>query len=59
VSPKCPNCGWEPSRGAPKKFDVEKAAKMRVKGLSYRAIAAKLGVTEGAVRAALKRLREA
>jgi len=51
---KCPQCGYQPPRGAPKKFDHEKAKAMRKKGLSYRAIAEKLGVTDGAVRAALK-----
>jgi transposase len=52
---KCPNCGYQPPRGAPRKLDPERAAKLRAKGLTYRAIAEKLGVTEGAVRAALKR----
>ena len=52
---KCPNCGYEPPRGRPRNLDDVQAKRLRVKGLSLRAIAAKLGVTEGAIRAALKR----
>lgn len=55
MSPKCPNCGYVPPRGRPQKLDDEKVKKLRAKGLSLRAIAAKLGVTEGAIRASLKR----
>jgi transposase len=55
MTPKCPQCGYQPPRGRPKKLDEEKAKKLRKQGLSFRAIAAKLGCTEGAIRAALKR----
>ena len=55
MSPKCPQCGYEPPRGRPRTLDVEKARKLRAKGLSLRAVAEKMGVTEGAIRAALKR----
>jgi len=58
MSPRCPQCGYQPPRGAPRKLDREKAAKLRDKGHTFRAIAEKLGVTEGAVRAALKRARD-
>lgn len=52
---KCPQCGYQPPRGRPKTLDAAKMQKLRDKGLSYREVAAKLGCTEGAVRAALKR----
>ena len=52
---KCPQCGYQPPRGAPKKLDDAKVKKLRAKGLSLREIAAKLGVTHGAVQASLKR----
>lgn len=52
---KCPQCGYEPPRGRPKKLDDEKVKRLRAKGLSLREMADKLGVTEGAIRAALKR----
>jgi biotin operon repressor len=55
MSPKCPACGFEPPRGRPKKLDVAKVKKLKAKKLSGREIARQLGVTEGAVRAALKR----
>jgi len=55
MSPKCPRCGYEPPRGRPAKLDAAKVKKLKAKGLSGREIARRLGVTEGAVRAALKR----
>jgi len=54
---KCPKCGYQPTQGAPRKFDYAKAAKLRKNGMTFREIADHLGVTEGAVRAALKQLR--
>lgn len=53
----CPTCKRplpEP-RGRPKQLDDREVAKLRARGLSLRAIARELHVTEGAVRAALKR----
>lgn len=55
MSHKCPQCGYEPPRGRPPKLDAGKAKTMRARGLTFRAIAEKLGVTEGAIRAAVKR----
>jgi transcriptional regulator len=52
---KCPNCGYEPPRGRPKKLDDAQVAKLRAKGLTHREIAEKLGVTHGAIRASLER----
>jgi DNA invertase Pin-like site-specific DNA recombinase len=52
---KCPNCGYEPPKGRPKKLDDAKVLKMRAKGKSLAEIAKKFGVTRGAVQAALKR----
>jgi hypothetical protein len=53
----CPTCGrpLPNPRGRPKKLDVVEVKRLIKKGLSNVAIAEKLGVTEGAVRAALKR----
>lgn len=53
----CPNCGYEPPRGRPKKLDDAKVLALHKKGLSLREIADKLGVTHGAIQAALKRAR--
>jgi len=56
---KCPNCGYEPLRGRPKKMDDKKVRKMRKAGNSLAEIADKFGVTRGAVQASLARsLRE-
>ena len=55
MSPKCPNCGYEPPRGAPKKLDDKKVKAERNKGKSLAEIAEKFGVTRGAIQAALKR----
>jgi DNA-binding NarL/FixJ family response regulator len=52
---KCPNCGYAPPRGRPKKLDDKKVKALHAKGLSLRQIAAKLRVTHGAVRASLLR----
>lgn len=59
MSPKCPNCGYEPPKGRPKKLDDAKVRKLRKQGKSLAEIAAKLGVTRGAVQAALKRAQTA
>lgn len=55
MSPKCPNCGYAPPRGAPKKLDDKKVKALKAKGRSLAQIAEKFGVTRGAVQAALKR----
>ena len=55
MSHKCPQCGYEPPRGAPKKLDDKKVKKLKAKGWSLAEIAEKFGVTRGAVQAALKR----
>lgn len=52
---KCPQCGYEPPRGRPKKLDDTRVKALAKKGLNNLEIAEKLGVTEGAIRAALKR----
>lgn len=58
MSPKCPQCGYEPPMGRPKKLDDRKVAKLRAKGLSLQEIANKLDVTKGAVAFALKRSKK-
>lgn len=57
MSPKCPQCGYEPPRGRPKKLDDKKIKKLKAQGKSLAEIAEKFGVTRGAVQAALKRLK--
>ena len=52
---KCPHCGYEPTRGRPKRLDDRMIGKLRKKGQSLSEIAKKLGVTRGAVQASLKR----
>ena len=52
---KCSQCGYCPPRGRPKGLDDKAVAKMVSKGMSLRAIAEKLGVTRGAIQAAIKR----
>lgn len=52
---KCPQCGYQPPRGRPKKLNDAKVKALHAKGLSLREIAAKLGVTHGAIRASLER----
>lgn len=52
---KCPKCGYEPPMGRPKKLDDKKVKQMKKDGKSLSEIAAKFGVTRGAVQAALKR----
>jgi predicted DNA-binding protein YlxM (UPF0122 family) len=52
---KCPNCGYEPLLGRPKKLDDRKIKGLKRKGKSLAEIAEKFGVTRGAVQAALKR----
>jgi hypothetical protein len=56
MSPKCPQCGYEPPRGRPKKINDREVLKLRKKGLSLRQIAAKLKVSLGAVQASLGRV---
>jgi IS30 family transposase len=58
VSPKCPNCGWEPPKGRPKKLDDAKIRKLHKQGKSLAELAKKFGVTRGAIQASLKRSTE-
>ena len=53
---KCPNCGYEPTKGRPKKLNDAKIKKMSRAGRSLAEIAEKFKVTRGAIQAALKRL---
>ena len=55
MSPKCPNCGYQGPVGRPKKLDDKKVKKLKAQGKSLAEIAAKFGVTRGAIQAALKR----
>jgi transposase len=55
MSPKCPQCGYEPPNGRPKKLDDKKVKQLKKAGFSLSQIAKKFGVTRGAVQAALKR----
>lgn len=55
---KCPNCGYQPPKGRPKKLDDAKVKKLRAKGLSLAQIAETLDVTRGAVQAAIKRIEK-
>jgi transposase len=52
---KCPNCGYEPAKGRPKKLDDKKVKALSKSGKSLADIAKKFGVTRGAVQASLKR----
>lgn len=52
---KCPNCGFEPTKGRPKTLDDSKIKKMRDAGKSLAEIAERFGVTRGAIQMALKR----
>lgn len=52
---KCPNCGYEPPKGRPKKLDDKKIKKLKARGKSLSEIAEMFNVTRGAVQAALKR----
>lgn len=56
---KCPTCQREgytpPAKGRPKMLDDKRVMKLRAKGKSLRDIAAELGVSHGAVQAAIKR----
>lgn len=59
MSPQCPQCGYEPPRGRPKKLDDKKIKKLYHKdGWSLSAIASSMGVTRGAIQASLKRSKE-
>ena len=55
MSFKCPNCGYEPPKGRPKGLDDKAVKALKTKGWSLARIAAKFGVTRGAIQAALKR----
>lgn len=57
MSPKCPQCGYEPPKGRPKALDDKRVAKLKRKGWSLAEIAKEFGVTRGAVQAALKRMK--
>lgn len=52
---KCPNCGYEPPIGRPKKLNDGVIKKLKRKGASLAKIAEKFGVTRGAIHASLKR----
>lgn len=52
---KCPNCGYKPPIGRPKKLDDKKILSMKRQGKSLAEIADKFKVTRGAIQAALKR----
>lgn len=58
MSPKCPQCGYEPPKGRPKALDDKKVAKLRKQGKSLAELAKKFGVTRGAIQASLKRSTE-
>ncbi len=55
MSPKCPQCGYQPPKGRPKELDDAKVKKLVKQGLSNREIARQLEVSEGAVRLSRKR----
>lgn len=55
---KCPQCGYEPPKGRPKKLNDAKVKKLSAKGLSVRKIAETLGVSKGAVQGALGRIQK-
>ena len=54
---KCPNCGYEPPKGRPKKLDDKKIMDMKNKGKSLAEIAQKFNVTRGAIQASLRRTK--
>lgn len=55
MSPKCPQCGYEPPRGRPKKLDDKKVKALSKTGWSLQALATHFKVTRGAIQASLKR----
>ena len=55
MSPKCPQCGYEPPKGRPKKLDDKHVRGAHRQGLSLAEIASNWGVTRGAIQASLKR----
>lgn len=55
MSPKCPNCGYEPPKGRPKKLDDKRIRAVRNEGASLSEIARAFEVTRGAIQASLKR----
>lgn len=58
MSPRCPQCGYEPAKGRPKKLNDAAIKKLKAKGKSLADIAEKYGVTRGAIQAALKRTKK-
>ncbi len=52
---KCPNCGFEPTKGRPKKLNDKEVLRLHKKNWSLSEIANKLGVTRGAIQASLRR----
>ncbi len=52
---KCPNCGYEPAKGRPKKLNDVKVRELHRSGFSLSQIADKFGVTRGAIQASLRR----
>jgi IS30 family transposase len=58
MSPKCPKCGYTPPKGRPKEVDDLKVRQFRLRGFSLAEIAERLGVTRGAIQAAIKRTKK-
>jgi lambda repressor-like predicted transcriptional regulator len=52
---KCPNCGYSPKKGRPKKLDDKEIKALAKTGWSLQALATTFGVTRGAIQASLKR----
>lgn len=55
ITMKCPQCGYKPPKGRPKKIDDQKVKSLKKQGKSLSEIAARLGVTKGAIQASIKR----
>jgi hypothetical protein len=55
MSPKCPQCGYEPPKGRPKKLDDEAIWRWHKGDHSLAVIARAFKVTRGAVQASIKR----
>ena len=58
MSPKCPQCGYEPPKGRPKKLDDKKIKALTKEGWSLQALATTFNVTRGAIQASLKRSKK-
>jgi len=55
MSPKCPQCGYQPPKGRPKKLKDSHVRFKRERGWSLAKIAKHYDVTRGAIQASLKR----